>query len=76
MIVQKAILKIRGLMSTIFGKIGMDLLYKQLFKSDTISADNYLDVKKKSQSVYGICRIQNFVEISETLEADSFTFIN
>ena len=48
-------------MSTIFGKIGMDLLYKELFKSDNISAKNYLDVKKKSNSIYGICRIQNFV---------------
>lgn len=51
-------------MSTIFGKIGVDLVYNQLFKSENITAINYLSIKKKSYCIYGVCKIQNFVEIS------------
>jgi hypothetical protein len=67
MIVQKAILKIRGLMSTIFGKVGMDLIYKKIFKTENISTKSYLKIKKKIFSIYGICKIHNFEEIAETL---------
>src|SRR5690349_13771184 len=63
-------------MSTVFGNIGMNLLYNQLFMSDTFNIKQYLSVKNNNFSIYGICRIQNFTEISETLQGDTFAFIN
>lgn len=46
-------------MSTIFGKMGMDLIYHQLFIKDSTVQD-YLKSSKKRYCIYGICRIQNF----------------